>query len=361
MNGMNKRTAEISAGHRVIAVKGLKVDLNGYYQYDGIRIETVKDIDQNSIQQGHHAIGTLQHGEDVRKVVFLAMGGISETEFPSPWKVMWTEDLPARDDDAIDYFKAVQMKHQQRTALMWVSSIRHDGIAFAHLISDRQYTEDQLTFEDGKMGYGPRPLLIRYDGLIHERALYGIVTKKASFEDGQYIHEVENVHNIMSNVSLLEALDRLPGRELKNLCGNLMAAGMLEENEDRAYASSKPSEALVAAWKEGNSVCTAVIGSSGIAFWNNDDANCYAESEVPGPGLWLWHDVKWFGYTSHEGEHDATMEGDWSPATDQDIERLWGDRSNLIEEIAAYSDLSLDNIDIDEWIAAAKEEQTESA
>ncbi len=105
----------------------------------------------------------------------------------------------------------------------------------------------------------------------------------------------------------------------------------------RAEARAEPDEALVLWMREEGRGCCTVIASSGIAFFHADGVSDFLEGEDLPTGLYMFENARWWSYTSHEGEHDAGIEGNWRAATPDDAVRHgFADLAALDAEIEGW-------------------------
>ncbi len=93
-----------------------------------------------------------------------------------------------------------------------------------------------------------------------------------------------------------------------------------------AWASTEPDEALVLFHEDlgadNGSVVPTVLGHTGRTFALCDNVGDEMHGSAQPAGLWVYGNAKWWSSTSHEGEHDAGIEGDWRPATPDDVKRF---------------------------------------
>ena len=338
MKGMAMLAREIVPGHRFVAVRNMTQDLKGRRRWDDLRIETVEAVDSAAVKRGDNARVTLRSGPETREVMVCHTGVADDAIAITGWRTVWTEPLPADDREALAYVGALLAdKGYRDVALLWIGAAR--GVeAYAHLITDRVHADEPLAATEG-MHYAPTAIGVLATEPLEEGSLVAASMDRAHKTDGRFVLELKHAEVIRRNVSLKDAVGIVPvvpriGRMTPN--GNLASWHDIDERFDEAQARSEPSEALVLAWGEGRELRASCLGKRGIAFWHNDDPEPYAEDGVPGPGLWLWSDVAVRGYVDHEGGHDMDMTGDWTPAKDEDIKRLFGDPSCLDGEISEH-------------------------
>lgn len=109
----------------------------------------------------------------------------------------------------------------------------------------------------------------------------------------------------------------------------------LAEEDAKAVARSEPDEALVLWFPEedGKGTQSHVLGSTGYTFMMCDNVNDEFYGAGVEPGLWVMRRARWWSYTSHEGEHDAGIDGDWEPARIEDLAAFGFDEASLSLEI----------------------------
>ena len=116
----------------------------------------------------------------------------------------------------------------------------------------------------------------------------------------------------------------------------------LMEEESVARVRLEPSEALFLWYKPvdetGDETACACLGASGIAFYRQDsiEDNFYGENVEE--GLWVYANAKAWAHQSYEGEWDAGIDGDWRPATVEDLERFGYTAEDIDQEIAGHTE-----------------------
>ena len=146
--------------------------------------------------------------------------------------------------------------------------------------------------------------------------------------------------------------------------GSLGPAGFEDyrEEQDRARARLEPNEALVVWYRpvgnEPGSTETecSFMGMSGITFHHADavEDNFYGAGIEE--GLWVLRDAKWWTDRDHEGGYDSGIDGDWHPATVEDLERFGYTLETASAEIADRIE-----VDPDPGLAAAMMARAEEA
>ncbi len=162
------------------------------------------------------------------------------------------------------------------------------------------------------------------------------------FEDGKPRVHVVNVAVIGNFGTTEEAvaylgLNELPAKPNHSFAPTLASASQIEYEHDAAHARTEPDSALVLFHADGDDVKAHVLGSSGYYAFVTDDLVDYFYGKSLEPGLWTINNMSIRGYESHEGEYDAELCGDWSSATPEDIERLFG--APIDDEIAAVLEI----------------------
>ena len=162
------------------------------------------------------------------------------------------------------------------------------------------------------------------------------------FEDGKPRVHVVNVA-VVGNFGTTEeavsflGLNELPAKPNHSFAPTLASASQIEHEYDAAHARTEPDSALVLFHADGDDVKAHVLGSSGYYAFVTDDLVDYFYGKALEPGLWTINNMSIRGYESHEGEYDAELCGDWSSATPEDIERLFG--APIDDEIAAVLEI----------------------
>lgn len=346
MVGLSMLQTEYRAGMRIIAGRGRTMGLASADPYAEMRVETVEHVDLDNVARGENARMTLRYGDELRDVLLCRTSIHDDAYAPSRWRTIWTEPLPQDDAAAIALVAGALGAERLRSAiLLWIGSVMQDGSAYAHpLIEDARYGEGgyegHQSIPTSGMAYAPLGIVVQTDVALEGRSLVVAQLKDATEVDGIAIHRIEAPRVIMRDVGLKQAAEaipivpRLPGFHAS---GNFAGWYAICENEERAHALQEDSEALVLCWNEAGRTETKCLAQSGIAFWRNDDPDAYAESSVPGPGLWMWTEVDYRGFTDHEGVYDADMSGKWCPASEEDVERMTGSISAAAEDIVEYT------------------------
>lgn len=112
------------------------------------------------------------------------------------------------------------------------------------------------------------------------------------------------------------------------------------EEVELAKVRLEPSEALVVWYRDedGKETSCACLGSSGIAFYRVDSITDNFYGENVSEGLWVFENAKAWSSQSYEGEWDGGIDGDWRPATVEDLERFGLDPESASREIADHID-----------------------
>lgn len=162
------------------------------------------------------------------------------------------------------------------------------------------------------------------------------------FQDGKPRVRVVNVA-VVGNCGTAEeavsflGLKELPAKPNHSFARTLASASQIEYEHDAAHARTEPDSALVLFYSDGDDVKAHVLGSSGEYAFVTDDLVDYFYGKAMEPGLWTINNMSIRGYESHEGDYDAELCGDWSSATPEDIERLFG--APIDDEIAAVLEI----------------------
>lgn len=331
MKGLKTLQREISIGHRLVSVSRLAYGLNNTRTLESPQIERIVEIDGEARRNGHNITITLEGPSGRRDVVMAHTGFV----YDAKRTILWSEPLPDDDEEAIALVAAAYMRSDSHSSLLFWVGKGCDGLAYCHLITDRIHAEEPVMKAAGGMYYAPHGIPMRLPTDVSEGMLIGVDRVDATLEDGLIIHKPRNVQIVMRNKTLAQAaaLPAAPRRRSEFAGGNF--GGMYEINnaEELAIAVSEPSEALVLVWSDGDRQETTVLGSSGIAFHQQDDVAIYLEDKIPGPGLWSFVDAKMYGSYSYEGEYDQDLEGSAIPADHAAIERLFGPIEELPREV----------------------------
>jgi hypothetical protein len=147
------------------------------------------------------------------------------------------------------------------------------------------------------------------------------------------VNVIGNVGNIEEAVEFLGLDAPRPGRHWQS--PSLVDLGTLVHLHGMAVARTQPDKALVAFYNDPNGAKgMTLLGSSGYHAYINDELSTYLEGADLEPGLWTMHDLTNVSSHDHEGNWDAEVEGDWLPATREDIEELFGTPEALDTELA---------------------------
>jgi hypothetical protein len=345
MKGMHLSQRDYRVGQRVVAARDRRTDLTGTAEYGAMRVETVESIDEDARRMGYNARMELRHADEVRTVLLCGTSIHDDAIERTPWRTIWSEPLPDRDEAATAFAGAVTGTDGYRdVALAWVGCVTADGIAYVHLLTDdrrRDVEVGDVVETPGALSYGARAIAMRFPSEPKARSVVAARLHQAVYEHGLFVHHAASVTEILHDIALDAAagafpvLDRRPGTMGTS---NLVGWHRIDEDEERAHAMTEPSEALTLCWNDGADDQVKCLAKTGIDFWRNDDPEAYARDAVPGPGLWMWRNVRYRGYRDHEGGYDADMDGDWQPATEDDVVAMVGTLSAAESDILHYVD-----------------------
>lgn len=357
---MNIAMRDYHPGQRVVAGRGRSTMLGGGITHQEMRIETVETLDHEAVGRGHNARMTLRHGSELREVLLCNTSIADHQIAASPWTTLWTEPLPESDAAALALVAAVASAPYHRTLLLWIGAAMEDDTAYAHVITDRMRTdvdvEEGCCPTDG-MGYFPHPILVKGEFRFEPRSVVAVTLEDATEREGVAMHSVRDARMLFRNVGLEEGAEALPMRTRRGMfdTGNLAGWYEVDENEERAHAMTEPSEALTLCWSDGGDTQIVCLAKTGIDFWRNDDPEAYARDGVPGHGLWMWGNVRYRGYLDHEGGYDADMSGDWTPATELDLERMAGSVDAVRDDVVEYTGEQESDDVVERYMAMARE------
>jgi hypothetical protein len=340
--------SEYFPGMRIVSARDTRYGFNNISGYESVRIERVVSVDERAVKLGHNTRVMIENDEGQREIIVGRTSIIENYKEDKGWKVVYTEDLPEDDNVAIAYVKNATRRSSGKPALIWLAAKVSDNTFYAHNLYDTTSENINILGTDG-LFYSDRPFLITINGNemdkpkeeIHVGDVVCGFLGKACKERGVYHHSMNAGRVIYKAESVDKAANVIPCKKGIGYSGILAGDYDVTEREEIAEACSEKSEGLLLAWRDGDAkdLSLSFMGTSGIAFWRNDDPEIYAEQSVPGEGLWVWENVTYSSYRSYEGEYDADMEGDWKPATAEDITRLLGHQWNAEEEIRAIMDL----------------------
>jgi hypothetical protein len=158
-----------------------------------------------------------------------------------------------------------------------------------------------------------------------------VVARDFGFEfvDGKPVARLVDA-SVIGRAATLEAaviflgLDTVPGKPGHGNEKELSDATQIQYAIDLAYSRTEPDTALVLAYDDGKGVVSHLLASSGYYSFVVDDIQDYFHDHVIEPGLWTIHNLAIRSWQSHEGDWDSDLEGDWLPASVDDVERLFG-------------------------------------
>lgn len=333
MLGMHRTMTEFTPGTRLVSGTTLIKGLDGIRRSAALRIETVESIDAEAVAAGWNARMTLRCGFWTRDVILCQTSIVEE----GPWKVAWTDPLPADDAEALALVAGAHMTGDGRRAvLLWVAQIS-DGVAYCHQLTDDGNSDDRLLSGEG-MRWDASAIVVESTQL-EPNMVVAALHAGAVVRDGRIVHHIIHPAPIMRDTTLARAIT-IPS---PNLCGyalgNFEGTHRLREAEDRAHASTQRSEALVLRQHGGKPhALTAILASTGTAFHMQDDAVELLADAPPGDGLWMIADAVFTAWADHEGEWDARIDGTWRPAEQTDLAAMLGSPAAVQDAIADATD-----------------------
>lgn len=331
-------TKVVTASRRTFASDGRR---HGFEDY---RIETIIEFDDEAVRLGHNARAVLEH-EGERREVVIGTGGVPYAHGRQP---IWDGDLPG--DQELGYIPHIA--EGARRPMLFHVAANDDDVCYVHIFSMKgdMHADDRSHFLPmGNAWINSDALRIK--GQWSKGDLVVAYHRNCRYDDGVFTHEVIHDKVLRSDITRREAGDYIH-RPIgdKRLLSNSTFYSMseIDREEDIALASTKPDEALILVWMDGDNSTTKILTHTGRTFTVVDDSQeDYLYGQEPGAGLWLFSGAKMWSYQSYEGEHDSGIDGDWTPATKQDVIRLMGDEDALKAEMA-------DHMDIDRFSAEAE-------
>lgn len=124
-------------------------------------------------------------------------------------------------------------------------------------------------------------------------------------------------------------LKDLPPMPDHGFAPTLASASQIAYEYEAAHARTEPDSALVLffedqGYPDRKEVKAHVLGSSGYYAFITDDIVDYFNGMAVEPGLWTVENMSIRGWQASDGEWDAELNGDFNPATPEDVERLFG-------------------------------------
>lgn len=372
-NRTNRRLRELALGTRVLTGRPRTYIGLPHQTLTGeeLRIETIVASDRDGIileradgsRQAHqyqpHTENQLRYGPGV----------------------VWTDDLPTGPDaDVLAYAEALLVA-KGNCGLFHLRSIDGD-VATAALVRPRGYVEDELR-ERTPLSEPPSHLIVaangdegdRWEGHSVGNASFWKTEVKVRVPDGIELKAGDLVAltgyrcEIVDDAPLVvpvQGFAHLGNHDEAGVGGFLPWCAVskaeydavvekgwgsvpggwgvtpgslfdLMEEDLLARVRLEPSEALFLWYrpvdgKEGETACSC-LGSTGIAFHRQDciEDNFYGQDVEE--GLWVYEKAKAWAYQSHEGEWDAGIDGDWRPATVEDLARFGYSPEDMDREI----------------------------
>ena len=348
MKGRHLSQDDWHAGLRIVAgrdpVLGAGMADMRRTHYGELRIEVVDWIDEDARRQGLNARMRLRSGGETREAL-LCRTGVNDQEIEdTPWRTLWTEPLPGDDAVALAFVHAVAGHPGHRdVGLLWVAATGPDGVAYAHPLVERdehrENGEHRGARTPGCMIATPA-IAVRSAVAIAAGTVVAVRPGEAVVEDGRTVHLVGDPDVVMTGTTLAQATEAFPvARAPAGMAGwsNLAGRHAYDDAEERAQACNEASEALTLCWMDGGRKEVSCLAKTGIDFWRNDDPEDYARGTIPGPGLWMWRNVRYRAFTDHEGGWDGDMSGEWTVASEDDVLRMTGSLRAAASDIAHYT------------------------
>lgn len=300
--------------------------------------------------------------------------------------VIWTDELPTGPDAAVLAYAEALLVAKTNCGLFHLRSV-DGGVATAALVRPRGYVEDEAR-ERKPLVEQPQELIPvtdapeedRWEGHSAGNAAFWKTEVKVRIPEGMELKAGDLIATTDYHCEIVaDAPLVVPNKGFAHL-GNHDEAGVgaflpwcavskpefdavvsqgwgsvpgmwtvtpgslvdFVEQEELARVRLEPSEALFIWYRpiegqEGETAC-ACLGSSGIAFHRVDSIadNFYGHNVEE--GLWVYEKAKAWAYQSYEGEWDAGIDGDWRPATVDDLARFGYSTEDMDREIPEYTE-----------------------
>lgn len=347
MRGLHTLQREIAPGHRIVIASRLAHGLGKLRTLENPAVERVVEIDEDARRMGHNMRLQLDGPGGTREVIMAHTGFVRD----GLREILWSDPLPDDDAEAIALVAAAYMRDDGHGSLLFWTGHVNDGIAYCHLVTDKVWAEEAMV-ATGNMYHSSHGIPLRLTGDIPAGSVIGVDRLRAEMVDGLCVHTPANMVTVMTGKTLAEAA-AIPIRKPRRSdfgCANFGSMHDVIEAEELAFARNKASEALVVSWMDGDQRQIHVLGSSGIAFFRQDDVGCYIEGHIVGDGLWLFANAEMHGTYDHEGGYDQDLDGDAVPADHAAIERLFGPVGDFAREMV---DVIGDPVEADALIAQA--------
>lgn len=349
MKGRRLSQNDYHVGQRVVSGRDPKIGLglgpgeHDLITYRDMRVETVEAIDEDARRMGTNARMVLRHGDEVRTVLLCHTGIDDRHVEDTGWRTLWSEPLPEDDHAAIALASAIHSTNGYRDiSLFWIAAAAEDGICYAHMLTDAvsECEEIPIIRSHGALSYTTVAVALRCPVEAAPRSVIAVRLEEARAEGGRVIHCGGHATVIMTDVDLDIAAGSIPIRTQPPgivSAGNIAGWSVLDDAEGRALALEEASEALTLCWDDGGTRGVTCLAKTGIDFWKNDDPEAYAETTIPGPGLWMWRNVRYRSHVDHEGVWDGDMQGEWHPATTKDVLAMAGSLDAVADDIRHYT------------------------
>ena len=340
-------------------------------------VETLRASTVVSAERGRMVL----KGEDGNeKVVELDLDGRARD-----WRdeVLWSDALPAGDVTLAKAYAAVSIAGEGKAVFMHVQSVDGD-VATCRLVQPAGFVEarekSRTKFEEdeekwtgevvGNAAFWEHPVSVRPDTQSEAQIvpgrpatpvpawktgdLIGAVDHRCAIENGRTITRLQGPM-VVGNFSkegvgafLPWGVDETRDSPTPDPTGALSLAYFhgpagfeaYRENEEIARIALEPNEALVVWYKPvGNeptdeSTACSFMGTSGLTFHRIDSVEDYFWNAGIEEGLWVLKDATGWSARSYEGEYDSGIEGDWQPATEEDLARFGYSQDDASTEIA---------------------------
>lgn len=390
MNHTHRRLRDLPVGARLVVGHGRSFWPEGMlppgYAAEGLRILTV-------VRSGPGGLVVADEKGVEARVALDAEGRATD------WRLnlLWSDALPALDREAAKAYAGVVIAGGANAVLLHVASVA-DGVADCRLVEPAGFRAARSAHDDGfdeeeawagtvsgnaalwgvpvvveRAGQGAGPgkpgeAALRAGDLVAAAGL------SCRIEGGRTLTRLRGAQRI-ANLAVEELGRVLPwgvgetapaagageGPEGLAAYGGPAGYRAYRKEEEVARVRLEPSEAL-ALWLrvpgspegQGRTACT-VLASSGIAFHEVDCPADYFHGDGIEEGLWVMRDARaWSDYSN--GDYDSGIDGDWTPATEEDLARFGFTLASASKEVADVAE-----IDVDPGLAAEMIAKAEAA